>query len=92
MRRLRGRASLLGVVLLTVLLAAGRGLPLRKPRGPWLRPRRQTRLAEVSGGAQGCVRCVLLLASCSSSVGSGTGTQTVAPGYEGPAKARRAGL
>ncbi|KAM5243821.1 isthmin-2 isoform 2-T2 [Hipposideros larvatus] len=54
MRRLRGRASLLGragllgVVLLTVLLAAGRGLPLRKPRGPWLRPRRQTRLAEVS--------------------------------------------
>ncbi|KAM5243825.1 isthmin-2 isoform 6-T6 [Hipposideros larvatus] len=54
MRRLRGRASLLGragllgVVLLTVLLAAGRGLPLRKPRGPWLRPRRQTRLAEVT--------------------------------------------
>ncbi|XP_042799853.1 isthmin-2 isoform X2 [Panthera leo] len=44
MPRLPGRAGLLlGVVLLAALLAAGRALPLRKPR-----PRSPTRLAEVS--------------------------------------------
>ncbi|XP_074221292.1 isthmin-2 [Camelus bactrianus] len=49
MPRLPDRAGLLlGVVLLTALLAAVRGLPLRKPRGPGLRPRSHTRLAEVS--------------------------------------------
>lgn len=57
MRQLPGRAGLLlGVVLLTVLLAAGQGFPLRKPRGP--RSRRQARLAEVSGGALDCARSV----------------------------------
>lgn len=49
MRRLPGGAGLLlGVVLLTALLAEGRGLPLRKQRGP--RPRSHAKLAEVSGG------------------------------------------
>ncbi|XP_040333785.1 isthmin-2 isoform X3 [Herpailurus yagouaroundi] len=44
MPRLPGRAGLLlGVVLLAALLAAGRALPLRKPR-----PRSPARLAEVS--------------------------------------------
>ncbi|XP_058423431.1 isthmin-2 isoform X1 [Diceros bicornis minor] len=48
MPRLPGRAGLLlGVVLLTALLAAGRGLPLRTPRGPAPRPRSRARLAEV---------------------------------------------
>lgn len=65
MRQLAGRAGLLlGVVLLTVLLAAGQGFPLRKPRGPRSRsrPRSQARLAEVSGGAQGCAHSVPLSA------------------------------
>ncbi|XP_072819605.1 isthmin-2 isoform X1 [Vicugna pacos] len=49
MPRLPDRAALLlGVVLLTALLAAVRGLPLRKPRGPGPRPRSHARLAEVS--------------------------------------------
>nr|XP_036875936.1 isthmin-2 isoform X3 [Manis javanica] len=47
MPRVRGRAGLLGVVLLTALLAAGRGLPLRKPRGPGPPPPSRARLAEV---------------------------------------------
>ncbi|XP_047652594.1 isthmin-2 [Phacochoerus africanus] len=48
MPRLPGRAGLLlGVVLLTALPAAGRGLPLRKPRGPAPRPGSHARLAEV---------------------------------------------
>ncbi|XP_014639939.1 PREDICTED: isthmin-2 isoform X1 [Ceratotherium simum simum] len=48
MPRLPGRAGLLlGVVLLTALLAEGRGLPLRTPRGPAPRPRSRARLAEV---------------------------------------------
>lgn len=47
MPRLPGRGGLLvGVVLLAALLAAGRALPLKKPR-----PRSPARLAEVSGGA-----------------------------------------
>ncbi|KAF6130518.1 isthmin 2 [Phyllostomus discolor] len=46
---LPGRARLLlGVVLLTALLEEGRGLPMKKPWGPWLRPRRHARLSEVS--------------------------------------------
>ncbi|KAM6202666.1 isthmin-2 [Rhynchocyon petersi] len=56
MPRLPGRAGpLLGAVLLTALLAAGRGLPLRKPRGPDPWPGSPTRLAEVSrdAGAEG---------------------------------------
>lgn len=53
MPRVRGRAGLLGVVLLTALLAAGRGLPLRKPRGPGPPPPSRARLAEVSSGARG---------------------------------------
>ncbi|XP_039739856.1 isthmin-2 isoform X1 [Pteropus medius] len=49
MRRLPGGAGLLlGVVLLTALLAEGRGLPMRKQRGPRPRPRSQAKLAEVS--------------------------------------------
>ncbi|KAM9201966.1 isthmin-2 [Dugong dugon] len=49
MPRLLGRVGLLlGVVLLTALLTAGRGLPLRKPRSPRPRPRSPARLAEVS--------------------------------------------
>ncbi|XP_007939598.1 isthmin-2 [Orycteropus afer afer] len=49
MPRLPSRAGLLlGVVLLTALLAAGRGLPLRKPRGLGPRPRSSARLAELS--------------------------------------------
>ncbi|XP_036875894.2 isthmin-2 isoform X2 [Manis javanica] len=47
MPRVLGRAGLLGVVLLTALLAAGRGLPLRKPRGPGPPPPSRARLAEV---------------------------------------------
>ncbi|KAM5339030.1 isthmin-2 isoform 2-T3 [Glossophaga mutica] len=49
MPRLPGRARLLfGVVLLTALLEEGRGLPMKKPWGPWLWPRSNVRLAEVS--------------------------------------------
>lgn len=49
MPRLRSRAGLfLGVVLLAALLAAGWGLPTKKPRGSRLQS--QARLAEVSGG------------------------------------------
>uniref|UniRef100_H0XSN9 Isthmin 2 n=1 Tax=Otolemur garnettii TaxID=30611 RepID=H0XSN9_OTOGA len=47
MRRLPGRAGLLlGVGLLAALLAASRGLPLRKPRGPGTKS--HARLAEAS--------------------------------------------
>ncbi|XP_066132767.1 isthmin-2 [Saccopteryx bilineata] len=47
MPRLPGTAGLLfGAVLLTALLAEGRGLPLSKPRGPWRQPRSHARLAE----------------------------------------------
>ncbi|XP_054423578.1 isthmin-2 [Pteronotus mesoamericanus] len=54
MPRLPGRAwRLFGVVLLTVLLAEGRGLPVKKPRGPWLWPGSHARLAKVSGGERG---------------------------------------
>ncbi|XP_053784848.1 isthmin-2 isoform X3 [Desmodus rotundus] len=49
MPRLPRRARLLfGVLLLTALLEEGRGLPMKKPWGPWLRPRSHARLAEVS--------------------------------------------
>ncbi|XP_053457210.1 isthmin-2 isoform X2 [Nycticebus coucang] len=49
MRRLPGQAGLLlGVGLLAALLAAARGLPLRKPRGPGPGPRSHARLAEAS--------------------------------------------
>ncbi|XP_036887515.1 isthmin-2 isoform X2 [Sturnira hondurensis] len=49
MPQLPGRARLLfGVVLLMALLELGRGLPMKKPWGPWLRPRSHARLAEVS--------------------------------------------
>ncbi|XP_070106364.1 isthmin-2 isoform X4 [Equus caballus] len=49
MPRVPGRAGLLlGLVLLTALLAAARGRPLRTPRGPGPRPRSRTRPAEVS--------------------------------------------
>ncbi|KAK2506750.1 hypothetical protein MC885_011211 [Smutsia gigantea] len=47
MPRVRGRAGLLGVVLLKALLAAGRGLPLRKPRSPGPPPPSRARLAQV---------------------------------------------
>ncbi|XP_036094470.1 isthmin-2 isoform X3 [Rousettus aegyptiacus] len=54
MRRLPGGAGLLlGVVLLTALLAEGRGLPLRKQRGP--RPRSHAKLAEVSASSDASV-------------------------------------
>ncbi|XP_058148951.1 isthmin-2 isoform X1 [Dasypus novemcinctus] len=49
MPRVAGRAGLvLGVALLTALLAAGRALPLDKPRDPGPRPGSPERLAEVS--------------------------------------------
>ncbi|KAM5273593.1 LOW QUALITY PROTEIN: isthmin-2 [Ctenodactylus gundi] len=48
-----GRAELLfRAVLLAALLSAGPGLPLRKPRGPGLRPPSHARPAEVSGGTR----------------------------------------
>ncbi|KAF6351458.1 isthmin 2 [Rhinolophus ferrumequinum] len=59
MRRLPGRARLLGVLLLAVLLAAGRGLPVRKPRVPgsgpgaqrgWRSRSVQVRAPRVRGG------------------------------------------
>uniref|UniRef100_G3SWN4 AMOP domain-containing protein n=1 Tax=Loxodonta africana TaxID=9785 RepID=G3SWN4_LOXAF len=49
MSRLSRRVRLLlGMVLLTALLAAGRGLPLRKPPGPGPRASSPARLEEVS--------------------------------------------
>ena len=87
MPRLPGRAGLLlGVVLLTALLAAGRGLPLRKPRGPAPRPGSHARLAEVSGGARGCgARVSASLAPRSDGTASGAGTPAAAHECEGGA-------
>ncbi|XP_032143628.1 isthmin-2 [Sapajus apella] len=49
MRALRGRAGLLlCVLLLAALLAAARGLPMKKLRGGKLRPRNRGKLAEAS--------------------------------------------
>ena len=82
MPRLPGRAALpLCVVLLTALLAAVRGLPLRKPRGPgWS----HVRLAEVSGGARAAARWVPAPPAPSSGrAGSRTGTRVAAPEREG---------
>ncbi|XP_036132970.1 isthmin-2 [Molossus molossus] len=49
MPRLPGRARLLfAALLLAVLLVEGRGIPLKKPRGPWSPHRSRARRAEVS--------------------------------------------
>lgn len=74
MRRLPGGAGLLlGVVLLTALLAEGRGLPLRKPRGP--QPGSQAKLAEVSGGARSCARSARSGPPALTARGSGLGRE-----------------
>ncbi|KAM6171898.1 isthmin-2 [Erethizon dorsatum] len=60
MRPVPGRAAQLRAVLLAALLAAGPGLPLRRPRGPGPRPRSHAGLTEVSGvrgsSGSGCAR------------------------------------
>lgn len=90
MPRLPRRARLLfGVLLLTALLEEGRGLPMKKPWGPWLRPRSHARLAEVSGGARGSVLGPPPGPSALAARGVGLGCEQRPPGAR--ARARCAG-
>ncbi|PNJ65121.1 ISM2 isoform 2 [Pongo abelii] len=77
MRALRDRAGLLlCVLLLATLLAAARGLPVKKPRLRGPRPGSLTRLVEVSVGGTGLRAVPSPQPAGSSRAGSGTGTHT----------------